>query len=234
MSIEATSDKNRRAWQLVGALFLGYVVLSFVGVSLMPSVLLGDSPANVTKALVTSSMTKAFAGGYIEVIGELLFLVGGLLLARLLRGASALGEWATWCIAAAVALEVVMWIGICGAAGAAALYDGHHGASLGTITAVDDVRNIGFALSGVFAAVFAGAVSAAVLATGRLARWVAWSGMALALLYLATTPLAGRGPAMAASMLGFVWIVGVALTSLRESRRTGLQGAAGAPLPASA
>src|ERR1700737_4437827 len=75
---------RRRLWIAAGALLFAHVVLLFAGAGVTHSLQLGDSPTAANAALVGSSMTRTFAGGYLSYIGVLDLLVVGLLLARLL------------------------------------------------------------------------------------------------------------------------------------------------------
>jgi hypothetical protein len=231
MHTDPTHDAtHRRLWAVAGSLLIGYIALSFAGVALQPTLMLGDGPGKVADAYVTSSMTKAFAGGYVELVATLLFLVGALLVARLLRGPGDLGEWLSSCITAGATVFVASTIAVGFPAGAAALYDGHHGAPIATVTAVNDIRNFAFFLSGGAQAVFVLGVAAAVWTTARLPRWVAYSGVVVGLLDVATIPAARSGLINVATLLGFVWILAVGVTALRASGRS--TSAAGQPVAA--
>lgn len=213
-----TPTAQRRLWLVAGSLMIGYVVLSFAGVAFEHSLMLGDKASSASAALVHSSMTQNFAGGYIEYLASLVFLVGALLVARLLRGDGILGEWLSSCIAASATIFVAITVADGFAAGAAALYDGHHGVALATVTTVNDIRNFAFFLSGGLAGLFALGVAAAARVSGRLPRWVTYSGAVVGVLYLATIPVAGNGALNIATMLGFAWLVALGVAGLRESR----------------
>jgi RsiW-degrading membrane proteinase PrsW (M82 family) len=218
----ATTD--RRLWLVAGWLLIGYIVLTFAGVGFEHSLMLGDTPAKAKAALVDSSLSKNFAGGYVEYLATLLLLLGGLLVARLLRSETTTGGWLSSVMTAAVTIQVAITVAVGFAAGAAALYDAHHGASLATATTINDIRNFAFFLTGGLAGIFAISASAAVLATSRLPRWVAYFGIVVGVLSIATIPAARTGVIDVATMLGFVWIVALAVTSLRRARtvRTGV------------
>ncbi len=215
-----TADTNRRLWVVTGWLLVGYIVLTFAGVAFQNSLMLGDSPDKAAAALLHSSMAKNFTGGYVELLATLVFLVALLGLARLLRGDDATGEWLSSCIAGAAVAEAAVTVAVGFAAGAAAIYDGHHGAPVATVTAVNDIRNFAFFLSGGFAGVVALAVATAVLRTRSLPRWVGYAGIAIGVLYIGTIPAARTGVMNAATLLGFVWIMALAVTALRRGGRT--------------
>jgi hypothetical protein len=213
-----TPTTQRRLWLTAGSLMIGYVVLTFAGVAFEHSLMLGDKASSASAALVHSSMTQNFAGGYIEYLASLVFLVGALLLARLLRGDGVLGEWLSSCIAASATVFVAITVTAGFAAGAAALYDGHHGAALATVTTVNDIRNFAFFLSGGLVGVFAFGVAAAARVSGRLPQWVSYSGVVVGVLYIVTIPAAANGVVNVSTMLGFAWLVALGVAGLRESR----------------
>lgn len=214
-----TADTTRRLWVITGWLLVGYVVLSFAGVAFQSALLLGDSPDKAAAALVRSSMAKNFAGGYLELLATLVFLVGMLGLARLLRRDDAVGEWLSSCIAGAAIGQAAVTVAVGFAAGAAAIYDGHHGAPLATVTTVNDIRNFAFFLSGGFTGVVALAVAAAVLRTATLPRWVGYAGAVIGVLYIAAIPAARTGVINAVTLVGFVWIVAIGVTAVRRGGR---------------
>jgi hypothetical protein len=211
---------HRRLWMTAGWLLIGYVVLTFVGIAFQQTLMLGDKPSNAAAVLLHSSMTKIFTGGYIEYLATLVYLVGALLIARLLRREGVAGEWLSSCIAGSALVGVAITIAVGFSAGAAAVYGGHHGASLATVTTVNDIRNFSFFLTGGLAGMFALAVSAAARLTGALPRWVSYGGTLVGVLYFATIPAARTGFMNYATLVGFVWMVGLGLAALRQSRRS--------------
>lgn len=213
-----TAATDRRLWATAGWLLIGYVVLTFAGVSLEHSLMLGDKPSVAAAALVHSPMARNFTGGYIEFLATLVYLVAVLLVARLLRGDGVTGEWLSSCVAGAAIAEVAVTLAVGFPAGAAALYNGHHGAPLATVTAVNDIRNFAFFLSGGLAGVTALGVAGAVLVTRRLPRWIAYSGIVVGVLDIASIPAARTGVINVATLLGFAWIVALGVTAMRAPR----------------
>jgi hypothetical protein len=206
---------QRRLWLAVGWLSIGYVVLTFIGTVFQKMEVLGDNPSKVTAALVTSSMSKNFTGGYIELIATLVFLAAALLLARLLRGSDELSGWLSSCVSgAAVAYVAVLFA--TGAAGAAALYDGHHGAPLATVTALSDIRNIGYSMTGGIAGALVLAASAAGQVTRVLPRWFVYAGYLVGAVCIAAVPAVKAGAPQ--TLLWFAWLVGVGVIALRRSQ----------------
>ncbi|HSP38601.1 MAG TPA: hypothetical protein VLR26_12690 [Frankiaceae bacterium] len=209
---------SRTLWRVAGGLMLGYVVLTFAGVALEQTLMLGDKAGVSSAALTQSSLPKNFAGGYIEFLATLTFLLGALLIANLLRADGPLGNWLASCAAAGAVVATAVTVSAGFAAGAAALYDGHHGADLSTVVAVNDIRNFAFFLSGGLFGVFALAVAAAIRTTGRLPRWVSTTGFVVGVLYHVAIPAARTGVINAATLLGFVWMTALGVAALRQSR----------------
>jgi len=206
----------RRLWLAAGWLLVAYVVLTFAGAVFQSQLTLGGKPSDATKALVTSSLTKTYTGFYIEFIATLVFLVAALLLARLLRGEGDASAWLSSCIAGAGVTYVAVMCATGGAAGAAALYDGHHGASLATVTTVNDIRNIGFSISGGLAGVLVLAASASGLVTGRFPRWFAYAGFGVGVICIAAVPAVKAGAPE--TLLWFLWLLVAGIIALRQAR----------------
>ena len=158
------------------------------------------------------------AGGYVEYLGFLVFLVGALLLARLLRGTSEISGWLAACIGGTAVTYTAATIATGFAAGAAALYDGHHGAPLATITTVNDVRNFAFFLSIGVLGVFTLAVAGAVHATRTLPTWLAYTGYVVGLVSIAAVPAARVGGTDSANLLWLVWFLALGVAALRGPR----------------
>jgi hypothetical protein len=207
-----------RLWRVAGALALAHVVLMFAGAPSTP--LLGDSPANVVSAYVTGSMARMYAGGYVEYLSFLVFLVGSLLIARLLRGRTEASGWLAACIGGAGITYVAVTIAAGFSAGAAALYDGHHGAPLTTITSVNDIRNFAFFLSAGVLGVFTAAVAAAGQVTRSLPRWLCWAGYVVGTAMVAAVPAARAGSMDYVTLLWTLWFVVFAVVALRGPRTT--------------
>jgi uncharacterized membrane protein YhaH (DUF805 family) len=222
-SNDASGAIDRRLWMAAGVFSLAFVVLVFLGDVFSSSVMLGDKPSAVAAGLVHSSMAKNFAGGYISLLSFLVFLAGATLFARLLRGEGETGGWLSSCMTATAAVYVAVTIATGFAAGAAAVYNGHHGASLATVTTVDDIRNLGFILSGAVSGMFAILVAAAARHSARLPGWVTYSGWAVGILAIAAVPAGRTGLDNVTTMLWFVWLVALGVAALVRARRGGLR-----------
>ena len=220
----------RRLWLTAGWAVLGYVVLTFAGAVFENQVTLGDKPSNVAKGLVTSSMTKAFTGGYIEFIAGLLFLAAALLVARLLRGTGELTGWLSSCVNGAAIAYTAVGCATGSAAGAAALYNGHHGAPLAVITTVNDIRNIGFTLSGGIAGLLVLAIAGAGRATELLPRWFSYAGYVVGIVLIAAVPAAKAGAPQ--TLLWYAWLVALGILAVRVPGRTRVPATAAVPASA--
>jgi hypothetical protein len=206
---------------VAGALLIAHVVLVFGGVALESMLGLGDPRETASDALVSSSLAQNFAGGYVEYLGFLALLGGGILLARLVRGDTEVSRWLASCAEGAVVAYVAVTVVGGMAAGAAALYDGHHGAPLETAVVVGDIRSFAFFLSGGLAGVMSLAVAGATQLTGVLPRWVAFTGYAVGALSILAVPGAGFGLQNVSAMAWLVWVVAVGIAALRQAARAG-------------
>jgi hypothetical protein len=207
---------TRRLWLAAGWMLVAYVVLTFAGAVFQSQLTLGAKPADATKALVTSSLSRTYTGFAIEFVATLVFLAAALLLARLLRGEGETAAWLSSCIAGAAVTYVAVTVATGGAAGAAALYDGHHGAALATVTTVNDIRNIGYSLSGGIAGLLVLAASGSGLVTGLLPRWFVNAGFGVGVICIAAVPAVKAGAPQ--TMLWFLWLLIAGIIALRQAR----------------
>lgn len=209
-----------RLWRIAGALALAHVVLMLGGVVFESTPVLGDPPADQSAALLHGSLVSTMAGGYAEYLGFLVFLAFAVLLARLLRGSGEVQRWFGSCIAGAGVVYVAITLAVGFPAGAAATYEGHHGAPLMTAMTVNDIRNFGYFLSVGVLGVFTLAAAAAIRATGLLPRWLAWTGYLVGAASLAAVPAARVGAIDYANIAWLVWFVALAVVALRGPRTT--------------
>jgi Domain of unknown function (DUF4386) len=201
---------SRTAWRTAGLLGLGHVVLILVGISQQRSPRLGDDAAAVAAEYVDGDLTRILAGGYVEAVGFVLLLPVVVFLARAVGRSTEVGGWAAQTALAGGIGYVVVSVVPGLAAGGAALYGAQHGADLGTVSVVNDVRNFAFFLSMLFLAVHAAGVSIAVLSDRVLPAWIGWAGLATAALLVASVPLAAAGAVDIATLVWILWFVALA------------------------
>jgi hypothetical protein len=218
---------SRTAWRTAGLLGLGHVVLILVGISQQRSPRLGDDAAAVAAEYVDGDLTRILAGGYIEAVGFVLLLPVVVFLARAVGRSTEVGGWAAQTALAGGVGYVVVSVVPGLAAGGAALYGAQHGADLGTVSVVNDVRNFAFFLSMLFLAVHAAGVSIAVLSDRVLPAWIGWAGLTTAALLVASVPLAAAGAVDVVTLVWILWFVALAGAMLRHRP-------AGADVPAGA
>ena len=216
---QSSALAQRRLWVTAGCLSLGYVVLTFAGVVFQYTLQLGQSQHEGVKQLVETSLTRNYVGGYIEYLATLVLLVGMLLFARLLRGESETTGWLSSCMSGAAIANVAVTIAST-AAGAAALYGAHHGASLSTATTVNNVRNFAFFLSGGLTGIFMISAAVAGRVTGLLPRWVSYTGIAIGAFAILAVMGARIGLQNVSIMLWFAWVIALAVVALRSGRGT--------------
>ncbi|HUR22635.1 MAG TPA: hypothetical protein VMZ73_02065 [Acidimicrobiales bacterium] len=215
-----SAPTRRRLWVVAGAMLVAHVGLLFASAAFTHSLQLGDDAAAAAAALSASSMPRSFVGGYLGLLAFLDFLVAAMLLASLLRRDGEASTWLSSCVAASAITYVAVTLATGFAAGAAALYDGHHGAPLAAVTVVNDIRNFGFVLCGAVVGVFALSVAAAARISGDLPRWVSLSGFVVGLASVATVPGARSGLVVVSTMLSFLWLAALGVAAIREGGRT--------------
>lgn len=227
-----SAPTHRRLWVVAGALLLAHIVLLFASAAFTHSLQLGDDPSAAAAALSGSSMTRNYVGGYLGLLAFLDFLVVAMLLASLLRREGETSTWLSACIAASAVTYVAVTIATGFAAGAAAVYDGHHGAPLASVTAVNDIRNFGFVLCGAVVGMFVLSVAAAGRISGDLPRWVSASGAVVGAMCIVAVPGARTGLTNASTMLSFLWLAGLGVAAIRQGGRTAGVTARPAAVPA--
>lgn len=207
----------RRLWCATGWMLVAFLVLTLAGAALQPQLTLGASASEASKALVTSSLGTSLTGGFIELLATLVFVAAALLLTQLLGTEGVTSRWLSSCAAGSAVTYAAVTIGVGFAAGAAALYDGHHGAPLATVTAINDVRDIAYALSSAVVGAFTLAVAGAGLVTRLLPRWLVYTGFVVGVICIAGVPLARAGEPQI--LLWFAWLLATGVVALRHARR---------------
>jgi hypothetical protein len=211
-------NPDRRWWRIVGGLVVAHVVLALVSAAVEQTPQLRASVGTREAALVHRSMTTVFAGGYAEYLGMLIFVAAALLMAQLLRGAGVLHQWLSSCIGGAALTSTAIALAGGSAAGAAAVYRGHHGVGLDILTSLNDVRNFAFYLFAGGLGVFALAVAGAVRAAGILPRWLSHTGFAVGAVCLVAPALQAWDTVNYAMLLWYVWFLALGVLALRGPR----------------
>jgi hypothetical protein len=214
----APKPASNRLRRVAGVLALAHLVVMFGSYALQKVAPLGAGSATITADHVTWSMSKGFAGGYLTALSYLLLLLAATLLARLLSTPSELSGWLTGTMTAAASVLVAVTFAAMANLGAA-LYDGHHGAALETVTVLDHAHWFGIFLATTALGLFTAATGAAALAAHALPRWVAWSGVAVGALCIASAAGAGSGAVDTSTLVWTVWFVCLAVTLLRRGGR---------------
>jgi hypothetical protein len=209
----------RRLWLLAGGLLIAHIVMLFGGLAFERTPMIGDNAQAQSAALVHSPMAQVFAGGYVETLSFLILLVALIAFARVLRGRTEVSRlWAS-AISAAGSCYVAITIACGFAAGAAATYDGHHGAPLSTVIAVNDVRNFAYFLSVAVLGLVILCIALAMRASALLPRWVARTGYFVATLCVASVPAERHGVMDLANMVAIAWLIALAVAAIGHGRR---------------
>jgi hypothetical protein len=210
---------SRQLWRVVGVLEIVHVVLLLASYALQKVADLGAKPSAVSSAFVTFSSTKGFAGEYLTCLSLLVFLFAATLLARLLRRDGELSGWLSSVLGASATVYVAVSLASYLPALGTALYDGHHGAPLATLTTLDHLHWFGTFVASTVLGAFTLAVAAAIRVSGALPASLGYAGVAVGVLALA----AGEGARLslngAASLVWAAWFVFVGVAALRRSRR---------------
>jgi hypothetical protein len=210
---------SRGLWRVVGVLAIVHVVSLLASYALQKVADLGGKPSAVTSAFVTFSAGKGFAGEYLTCLSLLVFLFAATLLARLVRGDSELSGWLASVVGAAGAIYVAVSLASYLPALGAALYEGHHGAPLATVTTLDHLHWFGAFVSTAVLGAFTLAAAAAIRVSGLLPAWLGYAGLAVGIICLA----GGEGARMslngAASLAWAAWFVLLGVAALRGPRQ---------------
>ncbi len=162
---------QRRLWRTAGWLAIAHVVLLFAGAGLTTSLQLGD-PAGTARQRVGDVVAGDEHGRRVPHLPRVPRAPRSTACSSpgCSRGTDELTGWLSSCIGGTTVAWVATTVAAGLAAGAAAVYDGHHGASLEALTTVNDVRNVAFILTGGLAGVFLVAVAVAGRRTRLLSR----------------------------------------------------------------
>jgi hypothetical protein len=212
------ADRHSPAlWRVAGGLAIAHVVLLFAGFSQERSASLGDSSAVARRALVEGSLARSLAGGYVESFSFVLLLPVLAFLAHAVGTRTPVGRWAasTSLIAGVCYVAITLATGM--PAGAAGLYDGHHGGDLATAVMVTDIRTFAFYLSLLVLGLQAAALGVAARSDGFSPRWTGVGGIVVGVLLFAGVAAAGIGLHDYASMVWMVWWIGVAIALIRNA-----------------
>ena len=209
---------NSKLWRVAGGLAIVHVALMFGSFSLQRVADLGAKPASVTSAFVAHSATQGFAGAYLTLLSFVVFLLAATLLARLLRGGGEVSAWLSSAITATATIYVAVTLAAELANVGAAIYDGHHGAPLSTVTALDHAHWFGVFAATAVLGVFTFAVAAAALVGRELPRWIGFTGLVPGLLCLASGAGPRTGLVGGATMLWAIWFVALGVVALRRGQ----------------
>ena len=214
-----TSPGTTATTTRIGAgLGLASVVLLMAGFALVaPAGAVHTNPADEIIGFYSDgSQTATYAGGLVESVALLLFLPFVAMLAARLRGTGVAGDVLAPTARMAATGYVVLCLAPAQAAGAAALWLGAHGGDASTIVALNALRAFSYYLALLALAGFLVAIGIGGLTTGRLARWMSWSAVAIGAVLAIGVAVAQTGLADIASLLALAWIVAASIGLLRH------------------
>jgi Domain of unknown function (DUF4386) len=217
-SYDHGSMDDGRVWRRVGPLsgilalvfsLGGFALIAAAGLAVSP----GSSTGDIAEKLRDGNESLALAGVYVDTIGSLFFLVFAAYLFAQFSGGGPFTEWlATVALIAAVA-TVVAGMGD-KAAYHAVFTRADEGIDAEVAAGLYDLASGFFMLFGIFAGLFALAASLAALQTAVFRRWLAWAGIVIGVIGIATG--AERETAQLAFPLFGLWIVAMSVALLRR------------------
>jgi hypothetical protein len=208
-----TRAADPRPWRWAGAFVLAHVVIVFAAISQEVMVTHGTSAAQLQEKYGSADMARVFGGGYVEAFAFIVLVPALVLVARLFGRRTETGKVAAQTFLGLGLVYAAATLAVGFAPAASAIYAAHHGVPIGTVAAINDLRNYGFYLQVAVSLAMATALGIAALAEHLHVRWVGWGGVAAGVIGIVITPFAQN----AASMLELVWWVGLGVLLLRAT-----------------
>lgn len=202
-------------WRVAGGCALLYVVCFAVSVVISGQPTVHEGQEGIEHSFVEGDLTRVMFGGYVVLLGYLSLLPATVFLARAVGRRTVAGRWAAQTAAAAGVVYVAIIVGSGFAPGAAALWGSHHGLDLGTVLAVNNIRNFAYFVVMPIMGVYTIAVGLSALSDRVLTRWVGWGGVAVGAALVLAIPAASAG-IQYGMPLWLLWWVGVGVSLLRH------------------
>lgn len=217
------STHARSALRLAGALGLAHVVVVIAGFATQAPVgaTLTSTREELADYYVEGSAGRIFAGGYVEVLGYLLFLPFVVALVHYLRSREPGGGVAASTASLAGVAFIAMILAPAMSAGAAALWVGQHGGSIDTVVALNALRSLSYAVSLLVFALFLAAVAVSALAGRSLPRGLSVSALVLAATLVVGAAGFAEGWADLPGLLTLVWVLAASIWALRARQGDG-------------
>lgn len=209
---------NKNSLRVGGTLGIMHVVVLLAGFALY--IEYADPTKTLTERYVDSSQFVVYTGGYIEVVGYLLFLPFAAFMYRMLRSAeteSAFG--ATTAFAAAVVyVATTLTPGL--AAFGAATAGGHRGIlDTSALASLDQLRLFSYYVSLLALACFLAAVAVSSLTSRILPGWLSVAAAVAGTVLAIGVAGAGSGWQEIPALLSLVWVLAVSGWALRTAGR---------------
>lgn len=202
-------------WRLGGALGLAQVVMMMAAITQEPLVSHGAPLTELQVEYGGADLARTFAAGYVEALSFIVLTPAIVIIARLFGHGSEPRRIASQTFLAFGIAFVASTLAVGFAPGAAAIYGAHHGADIGSVAMVNDLRNFGFYLQVTIQGGMAIALGAAAI-LGRLwTRTIGWTGVVIGVALLVGTPFAHEG----LGLLWLVWWVGLTVLMLKGGPR---------------
>ncbi len=214
---------SRTTLHVGGAFGLAHVVVAIAGFALLgPADTTPRAPVEDVLAFYTGAdLMRVFTGGYVELLGYLLFVPFLVCLVQHLRrheGGDGIGALAALGLGA-VYLAAVIGNGF--GAGAAAMWIGHHAEAPTGVVALNSLRSFGYAASLAAFGAFLVAVAISALIGRSLPKWLSVSGLVIGATLVAGIARFVDGWADIVAFLGLAWIIAVSVWGLRSRQVDG-------------
>jgi hypothetical protein len=213
--MSAPISPSRRLWQIAGAFAIAHVVLMFGSFSLQLVAPFGSAADVVAKDHIDSSMAKVFTGGFLTALSFMLFLAVASLFATLVRGRTDGTRWASSLISMSAAVYVAIAFAAQLPPLAAAIYAGHHGASVEVVSVLVTFHWFGVYLATAVLGLFTLALSAGLVMVPGIRRWASYAGFVVGALCIVGLGAARAGLSDFAMLVWAIWFVVVGVLSLR-------------------
>jgi hypothetical protein len=196
------------------------VVLTFGGFALLGTAAGGlldltSSREEVVRHFADPVPALFWVGGYLEVVGVVLFIPFAAYLTGVFRRVDGEGSWLPSTVFGSALFFVVSGV-VSFSAGATAYYHAGEGVHPDVLLALAHLRSFAFTIGWAVAALFLATSATVILSRNVLPRWLGWTAIALAAALLAGLATPTSDVAQTPPMLMALWVLAVSVTLLRQ------------------
>lgn len=216
------SPASRRLDRLGALSGVLMVVLTFGGFALLGTAAGGlldltSSREEVVRHFADPVPALFWVGGYLELVGIVLFIPFAAYLAEVFRRAEGEGSWLPSTVFGSGLFFVVTGV-VSFSAGATAYYRAGEGVDPDVLLALAHLRSFAFTIGWALAALFLATSGTLILGRNVLPRWMGWTAIALALALLVALATPKSELAQTPPMLMALWVLAISVALLRRPR----------------